>query len=110
MIFTRLLHRTSSTMSAATVAELIPQHKVVMFSWVHCPFCVRAKEILKPYASDMKVYEVEEMENGEDLRAQLYKSYQHETVPAIFINGEFIGGCSDLQALQQSGELAKKLA
>ncbi|KPI84695.1 glutaredoxin-like protein [Leptomonas seymouri] len=97
-------------MAAVTVNSLISLHKVVMFSWVHCPYCVRAKEILKPLVTDMKVYEVEEMQNGEDLRKQIYDTYKHETVPAIFINGEFIGGCSDLQALQKSGELAKKLA
>lgn len=109
MFSTKFLYRSSPAMSA-TVAELATQHKVVMFSWVHCPYCVRAKEILKPIAKDMQIYECDEMANGEDLRAQILKSYNHETVPAIFINGEFIGGCSDLQAIQKSGELAKKLA
>lgn len=109
MFFTQIFRRKTSTMSTATVAELIPQHKVVMFSWVHCPYCVRAKEILKPLVNDMQVYEVDEMENGENLRKQIYDTYNHDTVPAIFINGEFVGGCSDLQALQKSGELAKKL-
>ncbi|EPY34697.1 glutaredoxin 3 [Strigomonas culicis] len=50
------------------------------------------------------------MPNGEDLREQIFKQYEHDTVPAIFINGKFIGGCSDLQALQKSGELSKLLA
>ncbi|KAG5501430.1 hypothetical protein JKF63_03243 [Porcisia hertigi] len=95
---------------SATVAELIRQNKVVMFSWVHCPFCVRAKDILKPLVKDLKVYECDELPNGEDLRAQILKTYNHETVPAIFIDGDFIGGCSDLQSIEKSGVLAKKLA
>ncbi|KAG5499229.1 hypothetical protein JIQ42_04042 [Leishmania sp. Namibia] len=94
----------------ATVAELITRNKVVMFSWVTCPFCVRAKEILQPLSTDMCVYECDQMPDGEELRKQILKTYNHETVPAIFINGEFIGGCSDLQALHKSGALAKQLA
>ncbi|EPY35685.1 glutaredoxin 3 [Strigomonas culicis] len=93
-----------------SVAELVAKSKVVVFSWIHCPFCVRAKDILKPLVKDLQVYEVDTMPNGEDLREQIFKQYEHDTVPAIFINGKFIGGCSDLQALQKSGELSKLLA
>lgn len=93
-----------------SVAELSKQHQVVMFSWVHCPFCVRAKAILNPLVKDMKVYEVDEMPNGEELRKQIYAAYKHETVPAIFIHGEFVGGCSDIQDLQKKGQLEAKLA
>ncbi|KAG5475311.1 hypothetical protein LSCM1_03424 [Leishmania martiniquensis] len=95
---------------SATVAELIAANKVVVFSWVTCPFCVRAKELLKPLAKDLRVYECDQMPNGEDLRKEIFSKYGHETVPAIFINGEFIGGCSELQALQRSGGLTKKLS
>ncbi|CAG9576682.1 glutaredoxin-like protein [Leishmania major strain Friedlin] len=109
MFSSRFLYRSSSTMPA-TVAELITQHKVVVFSWVHCPYCSRAKEILKSLAKDIQVYECDQMDNGEELRTQILQAYNHDTVPAIFINGEFIGGCSDLQAIQKSGELAAKLA
>lgn len=96
--------------SNADIESMASKNEVVMFSWIHCPFCVRAKEILKPIAKDMKVYECDEMSNGEDLRNQIYKTYQHETVPAIFIRGKFVGGCDDLQKLKSSGELAKMLA
>eukprot|EP00796_Vickermania_ingenoplastis_P008726 gene8726-6132_t len=93
-----------------SVAQLIQANKVVMFSWVSCPFCVKAKEILNPLVKDMKVYECDQMPNGEELRKQIYQTYKHETVPAIFFNGEFIGGCDSIQALKASGELEKKLA
>ncbi|CAJ1027775.1 Glutaredoxin/Glutathione S-transferase, N-terminal domain containing protein, putative [Leishmania lindenbergi] len=95
---------------STAVAELIRQNKVVVFSWVQCPFCTRAKSILTSVTKDVRVYECDQMANGEDLRHQILKAYQHETVPAIFINGEFVGGCSDLEAMQKSGDLAKRLA
>jgi len=93
-----------------SVAQLIQANKVVMFSFVHCPFCTKAKEILTPIVSDMKVYEVDQMTNGEQLRKEILETYKHETVPAIFIDQHFVGGCDNLVAAQQSGELAKMLA
>lgn len=86
------------------------EHKVVVFEWVHCPYCVRAHDILKPLCQDIKYYQVENMPNGEQLRKQIYDLYKHETVPAIFINGKFVGGCDDLQKAQSSGELSKMLS
>lgn len=93
-----------------SVAALIKADKVVMFSWVTCPYCVKAKQILAPLVKDMKVYECDQMANGEQLRKEIYATYKHETVPAIFFNGEFVGGCDSIQALQASGDLQKKLA
>jgi monothiol glutaredoxin len=37
----------------------------------------------------------------------LEKYTEWPTVPQIFINGEFVGGCDIVTELQQSGELAK---
>lgn len=88
-----------------SVSELAQQHKVVVFSWLHCPYCLRAREILKPLHEDVKFYDVDTMPNGEDLRKEIYNLYKHETVPAVFVNGQFIGGCSDLEKLQSSGQL-----
>lgn len=93
-----------------SVAQMILADKVVMFSWISCPFCVKAKQILAPLAPNMKVYECDQMSNGEDLRKQILAAYHHETVPAIFFNGQFIGGCDSIQQLQSTGELQKRIA
>lgn len=92
-----------------SVAQLITQNKFVMFSWTHCPYCVKAKELLTPLIKDMKVYECDKMDNGETLRAEILKTYHHETVPAIFFNGKFIGGCDTIQGLIAKGELEKMI-
>ncbi|KAH9592999.1 Glutaredoxin [Trypanosoma melophagium] len=94
----------------ASLASLKSTNKVVMFSWVTCPYCVRAQKVLQPMTNDVKVYHVDEMEEGQALRDEIKKLYNHETVPAIFINGEFVGGCSDLEELNKQGKLAEMLA
>ncbi|CAD2215543.1 Glutaredoxin, putative [Angomonas deanei] len=93
----------------AFVEKAITEHKVVMFSWVSCPFCVRAKDALEPLTDDMKIYYVDKMEEGEAIRKVIRQAYNHETVPAIFIKGNFVGGCTEALALIDSGKLKEML-
>lgn len=50
------------------------------------------------------------MSEGNSIKQALESQYNHSTVPAIFINGSFIGGCSDLESLQGSGQLQQMLS
>ena len=43
------------------------------------------------------------------IQAALRARYQHSTVPAIFAQGEFLGGCEELVALKNDGGLSEKL-
>ncbi|CBH17029.1 glutaredoxin, putative [Trypanosoma equiperdum] len=88
-----------------SIASMIKGNKVVVFSWVTCPYCVRAEKLLHARTKDITVHYVDKMSEGEQLRGEIYQAYKHETVPAIFINGNFIGGCSDLEALDKEGKL-----
>ncbi|KEG13597.1 glutaredoxin [Trypanosoma grayi] len=92
-----------------SLATLRGANKVVMFSWVTCPYCNRAEKLLQPMTTDLKIHYVDKMGEGEALREEIRKLYQHETVPAIFINGEFVGGCSDVEALDREGKLSAML-
>ncbi|ESL06103.1 glutaredoxin [Trypanosoma rangeli SC58] len=92
------------------LSSMLGTHKAVMFSWVSCPYCVRAEKLLRPMTNDFKIYHVDQMSEGEALRKEIYEKYQHETVPAIFINGKFVGGCSDVEQLDCEGRLAPLLA
>jgi glutaredoxin 3 len=50
---------------------------------------------------------------GNEIRAVLGRKTQRTSVPAIFINGEFIGGCNDgpgLMTLAETGELDERLS
>ena len=82
--------------------------KVEIYTKATCPFCIRAKRML-----DMKNVEYEEYEisRDEEKRAEMIeRSGGARTVPQIFIDGEHIGGCDDMFAMERAGKLDDKLA
>ena len=94
-----------------SATDLINSGRVVIFSWVSCPFCRRAKALLQPMVppEQYKVYELDQMPYGDAIHDEIIKQFDHDTVPAVFINGKFIGGFSETDALNKSGELQKLL-
>lgn len=92
--------------------------KVVIFSIENCPYCKKAKDLLsgKVDSSDSSKYRVvyldgsEAVADSDSVQDAIVKKYDHETMPAVFINGEFIGGFSDVDAKNESGELDRMLA
>lgn len=50
-------------------------------------------------------FTVYDVTDNQELRAVLAGRTGCSTVPQIFINNEFIGGCSDLHELDSKGEL-----
>jgi len=82
--------------------------KVRVYSTTYCPFCVRAKALLRS-----KGVEFEEIDVGDDPQAReqmVELSGGRRTVPEIFVNGKIIGGYDELRALEMSGELDSLLA
>ena len=81
--------------------------KVVMYTTDYCPFCVRAKALLRN-----KGVAFDEIDVGEDeaLRAKMIEASGRRTVPQIFIDDKPIGGFDELRALDVDGELDRLLA
>ncbi len=72
-----------------------------------CPYCVRAKSLLKNKGQEWKEIDVS---TDADLRdAMIKKAGGKRTVPQIFIDDKHIGGFDDLNALNLKGELDKLL-
>lgn len=78
--------------------------KVKIFTWSYCPFCVEAKDILKD-----KNIEFEEVVIDRDQKAldELEDKTNCSTVPQIFVEDEFIGGCDYLKDLISNSEFEK---
>ncbi len=76
---------------------------VKMFTTAVCPYCIRAKQLLK----NRGVEQIEEVRIDQDpaARAQMMESTGRRTVPQIFIGSTHVGGCDDLMALDAKGEL-----
>lgn len=92
---------------AEMVKKTIESSPVVVFSKTQCPYCVQAKGILQGMGVEMKVMELDHMEQGSLIQDILEKMTSARTVPRVFINGQCIGGCSELQQLHQSGKLSE---
>lgn len=81
--------------------------RVVMYTTQYCPYCVRAKALLRH-----KGVTFEEVDVGGDdeLRQKMVEASGRRTVPQIFIDDKPIGGFDDLKALDDQGELDRLLA
>ena len=78
-----------------------------MYVKTGCPFCEKAREIiLKDLKSGLHLVDVT---HQPDLRQMVIAETGQKTVPAIYIGDEFIGGCDDLVALIQSGDIKMKI-
>ncbi len=76
---------------------------VRMYLTSSCPYCHRAKALLQQRGvSDIDEIRID-LEPAE--RARMIEETGRRTVPQIFIGGTHIGGCDDLQALDQRGGL-----
>ncbi len=80
---------------------------VKMYTTLVCPFCVRAKMLLKQRGVE-QIDEVRVDLNPEERQAMMEKTGRR-TVPQIFIGDTHVGGCDDLIALDQRGGLAPLL-
>ena len=83
------------------------QPKIEMYTKAFCPFCIRAKSLLK--SKGMKFIDIPAAMNREK-RAEMNKRSGRNTFPQIFIDGKHIGGCDDLFALEAAGGLDPLLA
>ncbi|MCW5635998.1 MAG: glutaredoxin 3 [Rubrivivax sp.] len=81
---------------------------VKMYTTQVCPFCVRAKALLKQRG----VAAIEEIRVDLDpaQRQQMMELTGRRTVPQIFIGETHVGGCDELVALDQAGGLLPLLA
>lgn len=82
-------------------------NKVKMYTTAVCPYCTRAKQILKAKG----VEEIEEIriDTQPEQRDHMMAITGRRTVPQIFIGDTHVGGCDDLIALDQRGGLVPML-
>ena len=76
---------------------------VRMFTTQVCPYCVRAKQLLKQRGVDA-IDEIRVDLNPSQRDVMIAKTGRR-TVPQIFIGETWVGGCDDLIALDQKGGL-----
>jgi glutaredoxin 3 len=78
--------------------------QVTVYTMEYCPFCLRAKDLLKRRGIDFKEVMVP-MDDDAQWEA-LEKKSGMKTMPQIFHGEQLIGGFQDLSALDQKDQLA----
>ncbi|SDE26504.1 glutaredoxin 3 [Rhodospira trueperi] len=82
--------------------------RVEMYTTPICPFCVRAKQLL---AQKGVAFEEHNVMLDPAMRGQMMeRAGGARTVPQIFINGQHVGGCDELYALDAKSGLDPLLA
>ena len=77
--------------------------KVRMYTTAVCPYCIRAKQVLKGKGVE-QIEEIRvDMDPGE--RQKMMELTGRRSVPQIFIGDTHVGGCDDLIALDGRGGL-----
>ncbi|MDP1656938.1 MAG: glutaredoxin 3 [Hylemonella sp.] len=76
---------------------------VKMYTTAVCPYCVRAKQILK--SKGVEQIEEVRIDTDPDARNTMMEITGRRTVPQIFIGSTHVGGCDDLVALDAQGGL-----
>jgi glutaredoxin 3 len=81
---------------------------IELYSGGYCPYCVRAKSLLKK--RDLAFVEYDVQAEPEKRDEMLKRTNGARTIPQIFINDRLVGGCDDLYVLDRKGELEKWVA
>jgi glutaredoxin 3 len=77
-----------------------PAVTVYVSDW--CPYCRRAKDLL---ARKSLTFDEINVDDEPKFREEMIARSHRGTVPQIFIGEKHVGGCDDLFALEESGEL-----
>jgi glutaredoxin 3 len=80
---------------------------VKMYTTAVCPYCMRAKSILK--AKGVAHIEEVRIDTDPQARDHMMETTGRRTVPQIFIGNTHVGGCDDLMALDAKGGLVPLL-
>lgn len=114
----RVLHRVGpiryycqKALSQDDIKAIIEKSKVVVFmkgvpSEPRCGFSNAVVQILRMHGVQ---YDAHDVLSNEHLRQGIKDYSQWPTIPQIFINGEFVGGCDIMLQMHQSGDLIEEL-
>jgi len=91
----------------ARTQELSRASPVVVFSKTYCGYCSQTKSALVSAGHSHVVHELDVQPNGALMQSAIVSWTGHRTVPAVFVGGEFVGGCDDTLRALRSGTFAQ---
>jgi monothiol glutaredoxin len=96
-----------------TIRDQVTKNRVVLYmkgtpQFPQCGFSATVAEILKRSGVD-DYFSVNVLAN-DDIRQGIKEYANWPTIPQLYVNGEFVGGCDIIREMYESGELQKVLA
>jgi monothiol glutaredoxin len=94
------------------ISGLVAQSPVVLFMKgtrrsPQCGFSAQVVQILDELVPE---YETVDVLSSAEIRDGIKEYSEWPTIPQLFVNGEFVGGCDIVRALKESGELQTLLS
>ena len=96
-----------------TIRDQVTTHRVVLYmkgtpQFPQCGFSATAAEILK--RCGVSEYASFNVLQDDTLREGIKQFSNWPTIPQLYVDGQFIGGCDIMREMYQSGELQQVLA
>jgi monothiol glutaredoxin len=93
-----------------TIKQQVAGHPVVLYmkgspQFPQCGFSATATQLLKMSGAE-GLFTVDVLQNPE-IREGIKQFANWPTIPQLYVNGEFVGGCDIMKEMYQSGELQK---
>ncbi|XVF80517.1 hypothetical protein PTKIN_Ptkin15bG0079500 [Pterospermum kingtungense] len=91
------------------VTRMIAERPVVIFSRSTCCMSYTIKTLISSFGANPTVYELDEIQNGQQIERELQQMGCKPTVPAVFIGQQLIGGPNQVMTLQVKNQLVPLL-
>jgi monothiol glutaredoxin len=96
-----------------TIRQQVTTHPVVLYmkgspQLPMCGFSATATQLLR-MSGAQDLFTVDVLQNPE-IREGIKQFANWPTIPQLYVNGEFVGGCDIMREMYQSGELQKLIA
>jgi glutaredoxin 3 len=82
--------------------------EVEVYTTPICPYCLSAKELLR--RKGVPFLEINVAGEPQRRAEMITRANGRTTVPQIFVGDTHLGGCDDLYALEEAGELDRLLS
>ena len=96
-----------------TIKQQVTGHPVVLYmkgspQMPMCGFSATATQLLK-MSGAQEIFTIDVLQDA-DIREGIKQYANWPTIPQLYVNGEFVGGCDIMREMYQSGELQKLIA
>ena len=82
--------------------------KIEIYTAMACPYCMHAVRLLS--AKNVAFEEIDVTLSSIKRQAMCNRANGQTSVPQIFVNNHYVGGCDDLFRLDQAGQLDELLS